>query len=221
MSKQFWAVLAAIVLVFVGIVAFTGKNDNGNGTSNAKPTNHIEGKNSTGVKLVEYGDFQCPVCGLYYSTVKQVVANYNDKIAFQFRNLPLTSLHPNAFASARAAEAAGDQGKYWEMHDMLYENQQSWSSASNPTSFFTTYAKSLNLNLTQFNKDYASSKTNSAINADIAAFDKTGDEKATPTFYLNGKKVTLTDIIDSNNEPSVEKFSKVIDNAIAAQSKKQ
>jgi protein-disulfide isomerase len=220
MSKQFWAILLIIAAVFIGVVAFSGKKDSGS-TNNATPTNHVEGSKSTGVKLVEYGDYQCPVCGLYYSTVKQVVATYNDRIQFQFRNLPLTSLHPNAFAGARAAEAAGYQGKYWQMHDMLYENQTSWSQASNPTTFFNGYAKLLGLNTTQFTKDYASTKTNDAINADLNAFDKTGDEKATPTFYLNGKKVNLAQLVDSNNEPTVAKFSAVIDNAIAAQSKKQ
>lgn len=220
MSKQFWAILLVIVAVFIGIVAFSGKKDGGT-TSKATATNHVEGTNSTGVKLVEYGDYQCPVCGLYYSAVKQVAATYNDKIQFQFRNLPLTSLHPNAFAGARAAEAAGYQGKYWQMHDMLYENQNSWSQASNPTTFFNNYAKSLGLNVTQFTKDYASTKTNDAINADLAAFDKTGDEKATPTFYLNSKKVDLAQLVDSNNEPTVAKFSAVIDAAIAAQAKKQ
>jgi protein-disulfide isomerase len=220
MSKQFWAILLVIVAVFIGIVAFSGKKD-GSTTSNATPTNHVEGTNTTGVKLVEYGDFQCPVCGLYYSTVKQVAATYNDKIQFQFRNLPLTSLHPNAFAGARAAEAAGYQGKYWQMHDLLYENQNSWSQASNPTTAFNNYAKTLGLNATQFSKDYASTKTNDAINADLNAFDKTGDDKATPTFYINGKKVNLADLVDSNNEPSVAKFSAVIDAAIADQAKKQ
>lgn len=220
MSKQFWAILLVIAAVFIGIVAFSGKKDS-NTTSSAKPTSHIEGKSTTGVKLVEYGDFQCPVCGLYYTAVKQVAATYGDKISFQFSNLPLTSLHPNAFAAARAAEAAGDQGKYWQMHDLLYENQTTWSQASNPTASFNTYAKSIGLNTAQFTKDYASSKTNNAINADLGAFDKTGDEKATPTFYLNGKKVDLAKLVDSNNEPSLANFSKVIDAAIAAQPKQQ
>lgn len=220
MSKQFWAILLVIVAVFIGVVAFSGKKD-GSTSNNSNPTSHVEGSNSTGVKLVEYGDYQCPVCALYYSAVKQVAATYNDKIEFQFRNLPLTSLHPNAFAAARAAEAAGDQGKYWEMHDALYQNQSSWSQSSTPSTLFDGYAKSIGLNVTQFKKDFVSSKTNDAINADLAAFDKTGDEKATPTFYLNGKKLNLADLVDSNNEPSVAKFTKVIDGAIAAQSKKQ
>lgn len=221
MSKQFWAILAVIAVVFVGVIVFSGKKDDGSSASKATPTNHVEGTNTTGVKLVEYGDYQCPVCGLYYTAVKQVAATYSDKITFQFRNLPLPSLHPNAFAAARAAEAAGDQNKYWQMHDALYENQQSWSSASNPMTFFNSYAKSIGLNMTQFAKDYAGSKSNDAINADVAAFDKTGDEKATPTFYLNGKKVDLAKLVDSNNEPTVAKFSAVIDAAIAAQAKKQ
>ncbi len=220
MSKQFWAILLVIAAVFIGVVAFSGKKD-ATTSSNSSPTNHVEGTSSTGVKLVEYGDYQCPVCGLYYSAVKQVAATYNDRVEFQFRNLPLTSLHPNAFAAARAAEAAGDQNKYWEMHDMLYENQNSWSQASSPATLFNGYAKAIGLNVDQFKKDFASSKTNDAINADLAAFDKTGDEKATPTFYLNGKKVNLANLVDSNNEPSVAKFTQVIDAAIAAHSKQR
>ena len=220
MSKQFWAILLVIVAVFVGVIVFSGKKDNGGtGASTAAATNHIEGKGSTGVKLVEYGDYQCPICGLYYSTVKQVVEKYNDQIYFQFRNLPLPSLHPNAFAAARAAEAAGDQGKYFEMHDLLYQNQDTWSSASSPSSHFDGYAKSIGLDMTKYHTDFASSKTNNAINADVAAFDKTGDEKATPTFYLDGKKVDLASLVDSSNAPSADKFSAVLDQAIAAKKK--
>jgi protein-disulfide isomerase len=213
-SKQFWAILLVIAAVFVGLVAFTGKDEPT--SSNATPTNHVEGSTSTGVKLMEYGDFQCPVCGLYYPTVKQVVEKYKDQIQFQFRNLPLPSLHPNAFAAARAAEAAAEQGKYWEMHAKLYENQQAWSSSKNPTSSFDGYAKDLGLDITKYHKDFASSKVNNAINADLAAFDKTKDAKATPTFYIDGKKIELSKLVDSSNQPTVENISKIIDAAIAA-----
>lgn len=217
MSKQFWAVLLVIIAVFVGVIVFSGNKDNkGNNSSSAAATNHVEGKGSTGVKLVEYGDYQCPVCSLYYATVKEVVAKYNEQIYFQFRNLPLPSLHPNAFAAARAAEAAGNQGKYFEMHDLLYQNQEAWSSANRASTFFDGYAKSIGLDMTKYHSDFASSKTNAAINADVAAFDKTGDEKATPTFYLDGKKVDLASLVDSSNAPTLEKFSAVIDKAIAA-----
>jgi protein-disulfide isomerase len=216
MSKQFWAILLVIAAVFIGIIVFSGNKDEKNGgSSSGTPTNHVEGNTSSKVKLVEYGDYQCPVCGLYYTTVKQVVEKYNDKIAFQFRNLPLPSLHPNAFSAARAAEAAGKQGKYWEMHDQLYVNQQAWSGSTKAKSFFDGYAKNLGLDVKKFDSDFASSAVNNAINADLDAFDKTGDVKATPTFYLNGKKIDLSKLVDSSNAPTVDNFSKVIDEALA------
>jgi len=217
MSKQFWIALAVIAAILIGIVVVT--NHSKPTTVSGKPTSHLEGTSPEGVTLVEYGDYECPVCETFYAPVKQVAAKYSDKAVFQFRNLPLTSIHPNAFAAARAAEAAGLQGKYWEMHDILYENQNSWVSASQPLSVFDTYAKSLGLNQTQFDRDYASEAVNNAINADLSAFDATGDEKATPTFYLDGKKLDNTQLINSNNQPTVDAFSKVLDAELAKKAK--
>lgn len=217
MSKQFWILLAVIAAVFVGVVVASDhkKSDTSNkSSSTAAVTKHVRGEGKAGVKLQEYGDYQCPICGTFYATVHQVVDKYNDQITFQFSNLPLTQLHPNTFAASRAAEAAGLQGKYWEMHDLLYQNQTAWASSSNAQAIFDTYAQQLSLNMTQFKKDYSSQKVNSAINADVAAFQKTGDPEATPTFYLDGKKLDNTALMD-NNGPSVEKFSKLIDAEIA------
>jgi protein-disulfide isomerase len=189
MTKQFWAIIAIIVVVFGGILIF---HSNGNNPSNSgAPTEHVEGSASTGVKLVEYGDYECPYCGEYFSTVQQVAAAYNSEIQFQFRNLPLTQIHPNAFAGARAAEAAGLQGKFWQMHDLLYEDQSGWSESTGdvePT--LVSYAQQLGLNVTQFKSDYSSVKVDNLINADLAAFNKTGEEEATPTFFLDGKKIS-------------------------------
>ena len=125
MDKRFLAIIGVIVVVFGGILLFGGnKGGNGSGgSSSAKPTNHVEGDTSSKVTLVEYGDFECPICGEYYPTVKQVEQKYASTVKFQFRNLPLSSVHPNAFAGARAAEAAANQGQFWGMHDLLYENQ--------------------------------------------------------------------------------------------------
>lgn len=210
MSKQFWGVILAIVVVFVGIIMVSGnKSDNGNKNSNSSAlTQHTTGKGTSGVTIVEYGDYQCPSCGQYHPTIKQVLAKYGDQIKFQFRNFPLTSIHQNAFAAARAAEAAALQGKFWEMHDMLYETQESWSSSSDPTKIFDQFAQQLGLNVDQFKKDYGSNKVNDAINADLAEGTKlkiTG----TPTFFVNGKQTQI--------DNSVEGFSKVIDAAIAKQ----
>lgn len=217
MSKQFLVVLAAIVVILGGIVVITNHNKhNTTGNSTGQPTNHVEGSSPDGVKLIEYGDYECPVCGSFYPTVKEVAAKYNSQVIFQFRNLPLTSIHPNAFAGARAAEAAGLQNQYWQMHDLLYENQTSWSLSSNPQTYFDNYAKQLGLNVTKFDQDFASEQVNNAVNADLAAFNKTGDPEATPTFYLDGKKLDNTKLIGSNGQPSLTAFSQVIDTEIAA-----
>ncbi|HSX16803.1 MAG TPA: thioredoxin domain-containing protein [Patescibacteria group bacterium] len=211
MNKGFWAVIAIIVVVFGGLLLFKGDKANAPNASNAKPTTHLAGKGTTGVTLIEYGDYQCPFCGQYYPIVKQVQQKYGDEITFQFRNLPLLQIHQNAFAGARAAEAASNQGKFWEMHDLLYENQASWSNTSNVLPVFQTYAKQLGLNADQFKKDFSSAATNDVINADITEFDKTKQEKSTPTFFLDGKKITPR---------SVDEFSKLIDDEIAAKSAK-
>jgi len=204
MDKRFWGIILGIILIFGGIVYFNNRSDS---NTTASPSNHVEGNNTKNVTLVEYGDYQCPACESYYPIVKQVVAKYKDQIQFQFRNLPLTQIHQNAFVGARAAEAAALQNKFWEMHDMLYENQDTWSESSDPASYFYKYATELGMNLEQFKKDYASSKVNSTINADMAAFKKTGAQQATPTFFLNGKKIETTASVDS--------FSKQIDAEIA------
>lgn len=206
MDKRFWGIILAIFLVFASIVYFSQKNKDDSGDT-SKVTSHIIGSDKNKVLLVEYGDYQCPACGSYFPIVKQVIDKYKDEIQFQFRNLPLTQIHPNAFAGARAAEAAGVQGKFWEMHDMLYQQQNTWSSASDPKSYFNDYASQLGLDTAKFKTDFASSAVNDAINADIAAFKKTGATMQTPSFFLNGKSIKTTASVDS--------FTKQIDEALA------
>jgi protein-disulfide isomerase len=221
MSKQFLGVLAAIIIVLGGIFVISnhhsqssGASSSASGSASNTPTNHVEGDLSSKVTLLEYGDYQCPACEEFYPTVKAVEAKYNATIKFQFRNLPLTQLHPNAFAGARAAEAAGLQNKYFEMHDALYDDQAAWDTSSTPLTAFDQFATQLGLNVTKFNSDFASSTVNNAINADLAAFSKTGAEMATPTFFLNGVQLTNTNLIDSSDEPSITAFSTYIDAAL-------
>jgi len=203
MSKTFWAVIAAIIIVLGGIFFFTGKKDNGSNGSKSSgktPTSHVLGTSTTGVKLVEYGDYECPFCGQFYPVVKQVADQYKDKIQFQFSNLPLTQIHRNAFAAARAAEAAGKQGKFWEMHDQLYENQDpngatGWVADTSDvlSDYFVKFAQAAGVtDIAKFKTDFASSAVNDAINADIAAFKKTGLDESTPTFFLDGKQIHPT-----------------------------
>lgn len=223
MNKTFWGFIAAIVLVFGLVFYFTHNSSSNNSSGNSKPTEHIEGNTSSSIKLVEYGDFQCPYCGAVYPTLQQVLPKYLSKISFQFRNFPLTSLHPNAYAGARAAEAAGLMGKYWQMHDMLYQQNvtyyqdsqsgvtyNNWINASNPLPDFDSYAKQLGLNVTKFNSYYNSNQVNNAIEADINAGNNL-NVQGTPTFFLDGKNI--------GNPASVSGFEKAINSAIANQGK--
>ncbi|HUC87754.1 MAG TPA: thioredoxin domain-containing protein [Candidatus Binatia bacterium] len=215
MDKRFWGIIAAIVVILGAIFIIT---NHGNNTSsgNGQPTNHVEGQGADGITLLEYGDYQCPYCGEYYPIVKQVAAIYDQDIYFQFRNLPLTQLHPNAYAGARAAEAASLQGKFWQMHDLLYEQNgayydsnetlANWIGSSNPENDFVQYAQQLGLNVSQFKTDYASGQVNNSILADMNAFTKTGAEEATPTFFLNGTQI--------NPSISVSSFETIINAAI-------
>jgi len=224
MDRRFLGILGAIIVIFVVIFAVSqhsGNNNSGgnNNNSTAGATNHVEGNDAKGVTLVEYGDYECPICEAYYQPLKQAVAAHINDIHFQFRNLPLTSIHPNAFAGARAAEAASLQGKFWQMHDKLYDNQNDWVSSSNPLDIFAGYAKDLGLNVSQFKTDYASSKVNDAINADLAAFAKTGQEEATPTFFLDGVYTPNTQMVDASGQPTADKISAVIQAEIDKKSK--
>jgi protein-disulfide isomerase len=207
MSKQFWGVVAAIFIVLIGIFVLTNnKAGNTPSSSSSKPSQHIEGQGKDGVTLVEYGDYECPFCGQYFPTVKQITSEYNTQITFQFRNFPLVSIHQNAFAGARAAEAASLMGQFWQMHDLLYENQNQWVSAPDPTVYFNQYAQQLGLNLTTFKQDYGSDQVNNVINADMAVGNQMGID-ATPTFYLDGKQIQVADQVSS--------FESLINAAIA------
>ncbi|MFZ1248901.1 MAG: thioredoxin domain-containing protein [Candidatus Saccharimonadales bacterium] len=222
MDKRFWGVIGVIVLLFGGAIFM-------NNRQSAAPvvgvTQHYMGNLQSKVTLTEYGDYQCPACSSFFPTVQSVKQKYESTVRFQFRNLPLTSLHPNAYAGARAAEAADLQGKFWEMHDAIYENQDprgqsGWVVSKDPLSeYFVKFATSLGLNIEKFKKDFASATVNTRINADLDAFKATKEPLSTPTFFINDKKVDSKKLLDDKGQPSVEKFSKVLDDALAAQNK--
>ncbi|MCA9327180.1 thioredoxin domain-containing protein, partial [Candidatus Saccharibacteria bacterium] len=151
--------------------------------------------------------------------------SYVSKVQFQFRNLPLTTIHRNAFVGARAAEAADIQGKFWEMHNLLYQKQDpngqtGWVASQDPLNdYFVGFAEQLKLDVDKFKTDFASTTVNDRINADIAAFKETGEQQATPTFFLNGKKIDNGELLEQNEAgqavPSYDKFSAMLDKALA------
>ncbi len=219
MDKRFLGILGALIIIFIGIFVISqhsSNTSNSNNSNASKVTHHVEGKGTKGVTLIEYGDYECPICEAYYLPLKEAVAQYSDQIYFQFRNLPLTAIHQNAFAGARAAEAAGLQNKYWQMHDKLYDNQNQWASSPNPLSIFQTYAQQIGLDANKFKQDYASSQVNDAINADLAEFAKTHREQATPTFFLDGQYLPNTGLVDAQTgAPNADKLGQAIQAEIA------
>lgn len=210
MSKRFLVILVGLVILFGGLLVFNKKEAGApTGEDNGEPqlTEHTAGEGTAGVTLVEYGDFQCPACGQFYPIVQQIKEKYGDQITFQFRHLPLVEIHQNALVSARAAEAAGMQDKFWEMHDLLFEGQQVWSSSTNPTPIFEGYAEQIGLDLERFQNDMRSPETNRAVQADRAEARRLG-LSSTPSFILNGQKI-------EELPRSFEAFSDLIDAAIA------
>ncbi len=208
---KFLIVLIIIAVAGAGFWKLTEKKPLSSGT-----TNYVQGAGNKKVTLIEYGDFECPVCSRYYSIIKQVKDKYQDDITVQFKHLPLNTLHPNAQAAHRAAEAAGRQGKFWEMHDKLYENQTTWSDAygikiAQATAIFEGYAKELGLDLTKYKSEVNSAVVNDAITADTESFEKYDTDMATPTFILNDKVVRAEEIQGDFN-----KFVEIIDKEIAA-----
>lgn len=202
MSKKTWIIfVAACVVLLGGLVYLSGSNkiDLSNvdvtkiqAKSELNPIgDHTFGKPDSKVTLIEYGDFQCPGCGNAHPTIRAVTEKYKEQVTFVFRNFPLTSLHPNAKAAAAAVEAAGLQGKYWEMHNKVFDNQADWQnlSSNERTDFFATYAQEFGINVDTFKTDLASSKVNQKIVYD-QALGKKAKVSATPTFYLNGEVLT-------------------------------
>ena len=164
----------------------------------------IKGNPNADVILVEYSDFQCPACGLYYPIVKQLVAEYEGEITFVYRHFPL-SQHQNARPAAYGSEAAGQQGKFWEMHNMIFDNQNSWSEASNAADIFRGYAQNLELDLAKYDAAVNSQEVKNKVDAHYTG----GIQSSvtyTPTFYLNGQKI--------QNPQNLEEFRTLIQAAL-------
>ncbi len=203
MGTKGWIIFATVAVVILGGLIYLsgqGKIDVSEFNKDAIITAHEKngnigdnflGDKNSKVVLIEYGDFQCPGCASANSRVKSLTEKYGDDLVFIFRHLPLTSIHPNAKVAAATAEAAGLQGKYWEMHDKLYDNQTTWSGASSRdrADIFRGYASDLKLDLEKFDADIASAAISQKISFDQALFRATGAQQSTPYFTLDGKAV--------------------------------
>jgi protein-disulfide isomerase len=149
------------------------------------PTNqadHSQGTADAAIEIVEYGDFECPDCGDAYRTVKKIEQVFGNQIRFVFRNFPLTDIHPYAMAAAMAAEAAGLQHKYWEMHDLIFKNQDQLSE-----DLFVELANNMGLDSGKFKHDLQDKALHERILSDFDSGVQNG-VNGTPTFFVNGQK---------------------------------
>ena len=148
---------------------------------------HVRGNPDASVTLEEFGDFQCPPCGQFSVFVEELLKEYDSRLRVVFRNFPLQG-HEHAREAALAAEAAGFQGKFWEMHDTLYREQPAWSKAPNARELFESYAGTLGLNMDQFKKDMDSDRAKERVDSDHTLGDSLG-VKVTPTLFINNRPV--------------------------------
>lgn len=166
---------------------------------------HTKGNFDAKVTLVEYLDFECEACGAYYPLIKQLGTEFPNDLRIVTRYFPLPG-HKNSMTAAIAVEAASKQGKYWEMHDILFENQEKWGNKPMPTpQVFEEYAKTIGLDMEQFKSDVANPETKARVQRDFDASEKLGNN-STPSLFVQGKKI--------QNPRSYEDFKKLIQSEI-------
>jgi len=170
---------------------------------------HIRGNSSAPVTLEEFGDFECPSCQNLATFLDQVVKEYHPRLRLIFRNFPL-SMHQHARDAALAAEAAGLQGHYWEMHDMLYREQPVWSSSNDVRTLFISYAETLGLDLHQFKRDMESDKVRERIESDQARAKSLGVQTA-PSLFVDKREM-------GPNDSNPEGVRRLVDEAVKAKS---
>lgn len=209
----FWSGFVIVLgLIIWGLIVAMNKPVNGTKLASAgeiTATDNSRGPADAPVTLIEYSDFQCPACETYYYFVKRLLDEASTTVRFAYRHFPLQQ-HANAIPASLASLAAGVQGKFWEMYDLLFTNHTDWTELSDPTDIFMGYAMKIGLNVDQFKNDMASSTLRNKIQADEDGGIKIGIN-ATPTFFVNGQAIT--------NPPTYEAFKTIIETAAQGSSK--
>jgi protein-disulfide isomerase len=199
--------LGGVVFGMIWFINNTSSRQTGSiSVSPASVSNTTKGNKEAKVTLIEYSDFQCPACRTQYVTVKKLAEEFSDKVQFIYHHFPLKQIHANAELAAWAAEAAGRQGKFWEMHDLLFENQTTWANLHKAEDNFIRYAQSLNLNVEQFKQDLYSKEVKEKVENDYQSSVQLGIG-GTPTFVLNGKRL-------EQNPRNYEEFKTILQEAI-------
>lgn len=212
MNATVWTVIG--VLVVIGGLIFWSSAMRSSSAPTTEETStvltvvaddHTKGASDSEVILVEYLDFECEACGAYFPVVKQMEEEFGDRVLFVARYFPLSG-HRNGLPAALAVEAASRQGKFWEMHDLLFTRQKDWGEKQVATpAVFEAYAQELGLNMEQFKADVSSENVMARVKRDMDAGAQVG-VKSTPTFFLNGSKI--------QNPQSAEAFKALLQAAV-------
>lgn len=185
--KNPWVIIGIIAIVLFGGAFWYAGISNEKNNEGVEPIEHVKGNAEASVVLTEYSDFQCPACGAFYPVVQEMMETYGDQLRFEYKHFPLP-IHPYAEQAALAAEAAGQQDKFFEYHDLLFENQTVWSGSRTPQALFISYAEELGLDIDMFRRHMNSSilrdEVQNSFN-EARAMGITG----TPTFFLNGERM--------------------------------
>ncbi|WKZ26420.1 MAG: DsbA family protein [Candidatus Paceibacterota bacterium] len=202
-----WVGFGVFIIASVfGIIFLGAKTDKSSGLVSREPqpisaSDWINGEMSAEVVIIEYSDFECPACASYFPILKDLKEKFGSQIAVVYRHFPLTQIHRNAELASLASEAAGRQGKFWEMHDLLFENQRNWSANFGAKEIFIGYAQQLQLDEEQFINDLDAKDLQDKVSASYREGVSIGIA-GTPTFFLNGEKIS--------NPRGYEEFERVI-----------
>lgn len=201
--------VVGVVVVLMLLVKGASGLDGGNTVTLKTPLSSSDwtrgSASSTKAVLIEYADFQCPACASYHPLVKELEKDFSNDLVVAYRHFPLPQ-HRNAVMASVAAEAAGKEGRFWEMHDLLFEKQAEWSDVSDPTEIFLGYANTLGLNTESFAEALADASLKAKVEQHKLDGVKNG-VNSTPTFFLNGVRLI--------NPLSYPAFKEVVEKAIA------
>lgn len=194
-----WVIIGLLTVILISGAVLYSTSMSASYNEGVEIKTHIKGNPEASVTIVEYSDFQCPACAQFAPIIDAMMMDYGDQIRFEYKHFPLMQIHPNAEAAARAAEAAGQQDKFFEYHDVLFENQREWGAAAIPGAFFTKYAEELNLDLDMFKRHQRSSILQQNVRDQFAEARELG-LTGTPSIFLNGEKMNFQTYQEFNDQ---------------------
>jgi protein-disulfide isomerase len=194
-----FAIIAAVLLmaILAGAVMYRSSAPPTSTAPPPTPGTDNQGKTPGIVVLEEFGDYQCPPCGNLHPVLKTIKEEFGDRIQFVFHHFPLMQIHPHALSASQAAVAAGFQGRFWEMHDLIYKNQSAWSGAPNAQPYFLSYARQLGIDVSRFMNDIANPRTIAIIQSDLQRAQSLR-VNSTPTVFIDGREIPFKNLTLDN-----------------------